>query len=155
MALFRCWNYRYFEIFMFLMLNTQSNLIKKDKLNVIIEEAPPPIRTTQAEAYVELKSVSETAPTSVGAFNMLCIKITPGGDNSPHLPWKQHTSPEAMMHGGITGPSQMTWLCPHGQIQTLPIPQTPASLFPRSTKLLPQEERESGDVRGQTSSCSY
>lgn len=66
MALFICWNYRYFEIFMFLMLNTQSNLIKKDKLNIIIEEAPPSELPKHRPMWNS--TVPERSPTSVSAY---------------------------------------------------------------------------------------
>ena len=51
---------------MFLMLNTQSNLIKKDKLNIIIEEAPP----TELPKHRPMwnSTVPERSPTSVSAY---------------------------------------------------------------------------------------
>lgn len=51
---------------MFLMLNTQSNLIKKEKLNIIIEEAPPSELPKHRPTWNS--SVPERIPTLVSAY---------------------------------------------------------------------------------------
>lgn len=126
------------------MLNTQSNLIKKDKLNIFIEEqAPPPHQNYPSigpcgaqVCFWESPHLSQCLLTCCALrsrLEVMTAPTSPGNNTLLQKPWCMVVSQAHLRWPGF--------ICPHGQIWTLAISQTPASLFPRSTKLLHQEER--------------